>query len=156
MSIDSLRGLLRDFGAGIGLPDLAPDAEGYCRLKIGERITVTLQYEPQEHALVLFATLARIGEAGREQACEMMLSANLFWAGTRGCTLAVEPVEGAVMLLAKQNVLSLDLPGFNRLLEDFVEAGEDWQRQLEPFATDGDEALGAPPARVPVDYITLV
>ncbi|MEJ0017899.1 MAG: type III secretion system chaperone [Acetobacteraceae bacterium] len=105
-----MRGLLRDFGAGIGLPQLSPDEQGYCCLRIGEEITISLQYEPEAQNLVLFARLCQIDETASEAANEMMLAGNMFWGQTRGATLAVEPVERIVFLLAKEAVVSLDLP----------------------------------------------
>lgn len=155
MSIEIMRGLLRDFGAGIGLPDLAPDDQGYCCLKIGEQITVSLQYENEEQNLVLFARLGTIDVTMREDAYEMMLTGNLFWSQTRGATLAVEPTGGVAMLFAKENIVALDLTRFNRLLESFVEAGESWIKRLKPF-TASDEPAPASTSQVPLDYIRLV
>jgi hypothetical protein len=153
MSVEILNGLLRDFGKGIGLPDLAPDSDGFCRLRIGEKITVSMQHEPQSDDLVLFTTLVRIAPTERAEAYEMMLSANLFWAGTGGGTLAVEQQDGMAMLLARRSLLALDLPAFETLLESFVQAGETWLRRLDPFAAAADEPADGVPA--PSGYVIL-
>lgn len=155
MSIEILRGLLRDFGAGIGLPDLAPDDQGYCCLQIGEQMKVSLQYEADEQNLVLFARLCAIDVAMREDAFEMMLTGNLFWAQTKGATLAVEPADNLVFLQAKESVLSLDLPRFNRLLENFVETGETWVQRLKPFAADAADSAVETAPYAAQDYIRL-
>lgn len=158
MSIEIVRGLLRDFGAGIGLPELALDEQGYCCLQIGEQIKVSLQYEADEQDLVLFARLCPIDVAMREEAFEMMLTGNLFWAQTKGATLAVEPADNLAFLLARQKSLSLDLPAFNRLLEDFVETGEAWLRRLRPFAAEAAEATepaGSEMSGAAQDYIQV-
>jgi hypothetical protein len=85
----------------------------------------------------------------------MMLTGNLFWAQTKGATLAVEPADGLVFLLAKQNSLSLDLPRFNRLIEDFVETGEAWLRRLKPFAADATEPAASETQYAAQDYIKV-
>jgi Tir chaperone protein (CesT) family len=134
MSIDVLRGLLRDLGAELGLPELAPDDQGYCSLKIGERITISIQYEPEEQDLVLFTVLGEVGEELRPEAYPILLAGNLFWAETRGGTLAVEPGTGAVFLLMKDKIQAVDGTRFRAMLTDFVETGEIWQKRLEDLA----------------------
>ena len=145
MSLDIMRGLLRDLGASIGLPELEPDNDGYCCLRIGEHVTVSLQYEPEGQELALFAKLCRIPPQFRFEAYETMLAGNLFWAQTKGGTLAVEPSEGVVFLLMKEKLQAMDFPRFNALLEGFVEAAESWQRRLEALSDEIDEADVATP-----------
>ncbi|MBS0643373.1 MAG: type III secretion system chaperone [Acetobacteraceae bacterium] len=154
MSIDAVRSVLRDLGAGIGLPELAPDDDGYCCLKIGEQITVSMQYESEEQNLVLFARLCAIDPVFREEAYEMLLAGNLFWAQTGGATLAVEPAGGEVMLQAKESTAALDLPRFNRMLQSFVDTGEAWIARLKPFAATPSETAEEPEYRLPA-YVTL-
>jgi hypothetical protein len=154
MSLDIMRGLLRDFGASIGLPDLEPDNDGYCCLRIGEQVTVSLQYEPEGQDLALFAKLCRIPQQFRFEAYEMMLAGNLFWAQTKGGTLAVEPSEGIVFLLMKEKLQAMDFSRFNALLQGFVEAAEDWQRRLEALSEELDE-IGADAPVGGADYIRL-
>jgi hypothetical protein len=154
MSLDLMRSLLRNFGNTIGLPDLAPDDDGYCCLRIGDKVTVSLQYEPEGKDIALFARLCQIPPVTRAEAYEMMLAANLFWAQTRGGTLAVEPTDGVVFLLMKEKAQALENATFNSLLENFVEAAEDWQQRLEPFS-DELEAVDDGPAPSGSDLIRL-
>jgi hypothetical protein len=154
MSLEIMRGLLRDLGASIGLPDLAPDDDGYCCLRIGEHVTVSLQYEPEGQDIALFAKLCQIPQPFRREAYEMMLAGNLFWAQTRGGTLAVEPSDGVVFLLMKEKAQALEFSRFNSMLENFVEAAEDWQRRLENLSDELEDDAGTPPPSN--DYIRLV
>jgi Tir chaperone family protein CesT len=147
MSIEMMNGLLRDFGAGIGLPDLAPDDQGYCCLMIGEAITLSLQYEPEEEELAMFARIGHVDDDQRGEACEMLLAGNLFWAETKGGTLAFEPASGSVFLMMKDRIQALDGPRFNTLLTRFVEAAEEWRQRLR--ALGGEAALAPPAAEAP-------
>jgi hypothetical protein len=151
MSIQLMNGLLRDLGATLGLPDLAADEAGYCCLAIGDRIRVSLQYDPETEDLTLFTRLLRIAPEDRLEAYEAMLAGNLFWARTRGGTLAVEPGEGWVMLLMKERIQVLDGHAFQALLENFVDAAESWQERLSALAEPERPAPSGPPA----DYIRL-
>jgi hypothetical protein len=156
MSIDLLRALLRDFGREIGLPDLAPDEQGYCCLKIGERIAVSIQYEAEEQDLALFTLLGEVDEPFRPEAYEMLLSANLFWAETRGGMLAVEPGSGAVYLLMKDKIQVVDGTRFRAMLASFVEIGETWQRRLVELAAPGEASEPEPAPLAATGYMQRV
>lgn len=123
MSLDVLRSLLLDFGAGIGLPDLAPDDQGYCCLQFGEHGKLSLQYEPEGRDLVLFARLAEVGPGNADR--QFLLEQD------QGGALAIDPGEGVAFLLMKEKLQVLDLPGFEALLEWFVAAAEAWQSRLQ-------------------------
>jgi hypothetical protein len=151
MSIELMNSLLRDFGATIGLPDLAADEGGYCCLAIGERVRISLQYDPEAQDLALFSQLCRIAPETRFEAYEAMLTGNLFWAATRGGTLAIEPSEGCAMLLMKEKLQALDQHRFQALLEAFTEAAENWQDRLAALA----EPEPPPPQGAPSEYIRL-
>ena len=84
----------------------------------------------------------------------MMLAGNLFWAQTRGGALAVEPSDGVVFLLMKEKAQALEFSRFNSMLENFVEAAEDWQRRLENLSDELEDDAGTPPPSN--DYIRLV
>jgi hypothetical protein len=146
MSLDILRSLLRDFGTGIGLPDLAPDDQGYCCLQVGELVKASLQYEPEGQDLVVFARLAEVGPEERPIAHEMMLAGNFFWGQTKGGTLAIDPAEGVVFLQMKEKLRVLDLPGFEALMERFVAAAEAWQGHLQSLTARTSVESAAPVA----------
>src|SRR5262249_33730853 len=120
MSMEIYRSLLKGLGATIGLPDLAPDDEGFCAMQFGDRIVVNLQYEAEREDLALFARLGDVEPDLREAAYEMLLAGNLFWKETAGATLSVEPTAGTVYLAAKQAIQSLDQPRFEAMLNEFV------------------------------------
>jgi hypothetical protein len=156
MSVEIMRDLLRNLGAELGLPDLAPDDAGYCCLSFGDAIRVSVQYEPENEDLVLFARLCQIEEGATEPACEMMMAGNLFWADTNGGTLAMDATERFVFLLAKERVQSVDFPRFMTMLERFVQAGEDWQERLRAFTAAAAADTRPVTAQIPMDQMRLV
>jgi hypothetical protein len=130
MSVEILHDLLRQFGAQIGLPDLAADEQGFCSLKIGDVVTLSIQYEPEGDDIAIFARLGVIQPEAREDACLLMLSANFMWVETRGATLSLELGESAAYLGVKEPAQALDAVRFARLVQDFVETAEQWTRRL--------------------------
>ncbi|MFO1058408.1 MAG: type III secretion system chaperone [Dongiaceae bacterium] len=159
MSIELMRSLLRDLGAEIGIPELAPDEDGFCCLEIGGRVRLSLQYDPEGQDLALFAPLCRLaGGEDRAEAQAAMLAGNMLWAGTQGGTLAVEPAEGTAFLQMKEKIQELDRASLVALVERFVQVAEVWQDRLAAYAADAAEAA-APEAGEsaprPADLIRL-
>jgi hypothetical protein len=144
MSSGTLAGLLQDLGDSIGVAGLAPDAQGYCLIGIGE-VLVTMQHEPERDELLLFTRLAVVPEPLHAAACIELLSANLFWIRSGGATFAFEPAEGAVYLQAREPMRVLDTPAFRRLLEGFVETAEAWTARLMALAAAPESAATEPP-----------
>jgi hypothetical protein len=133
--MDAFRDLLASFGASLGLPELAPDDEGYCALRFDD-LEVHLQYEPEEDELLVFTRLGEIDDDEPAELYGRMLAANLFWQGTGGATLGVQPEDGMVFLSRKVAMRALDDAKFRQLLEQFVNTGDDWRREVESFVSD--------------------
>lgn len=141
MSMETYRAMLKRFGASIELADLAPDDEGYCCLSFDE-LTTHLQYDAEADEVLLFIRLGEIDDDEPTMLYEAMLAANLFWQGTGGATLALQPEDGMVYLNISRPMRVLDVRGFEKLLERFIEAAEHWQEQIEAGAVD-EAALAA-------------
>src|SRR5262245_8760184 len=121
MSMESYRGLLADFGRSIGLAELAPDADGYCALSFDD-LPVHLQYEPDDDEVLAFTRLGRIQDPHHAGLLERLMEANLFWAGTGGATLGLQPEDASVFLMQRRPLAVLDCPRLVALLEKFVTA----------------------------------
>src|SRR5262249_13022262 len=141
MSLDMFRSLLQGLGATIGIAELAPDGEGFCSMQIGERTIVNMQYDGERQEVILFARLGEVAEDLREAAYEMLLAGNLFWQQTNGGMLSVEPSTRPVYLAPKQAIRALAQPRFEAMLNEFVEAAERWQRELESLAATEEGPL---------------
>ncbi len=85
----SLRGTRSgNFGQSIGLAEATPDADGYCAMSFDE-LVVHFQYDADD--VVIFSRLGEVDEDRVEGIYGMLLAANMFWQGTKGGTISVEP-----------------------------------------------------------------
>ena len=137
MSAQTFEALLREFGGKIGLPELRPDERGYCALSFDD-LDAHLQYAGERDELVVFTRLGVLDDEDRAGIYERMLEANLFWGGTNGGTLGVEPDSGMVFLMMKADLCALDGAAFDDLLERFIAAGERWRQEVAAFAGEGE------------------
>jgi hypothetical protein len=147
MSLDLFKSHLDAFGRSIRLSGLEPDEEGYVAIGFDDLI-VHLQLEAGSDRLVAFARLGTIEDERRETILAVLLGANLFWQGTQGATLAVEPDSDMVFIQTNAVLRGLDEPGFETWLGDFLDIADHWTRRLAALnagePVDEDEA--PPPA----------
>lgn len=149
--MQAFQSLLASLGQSIGLPDLAPDDEGYCALSFDD-LMVHLQYDPAQDELLAFARLGEIDDDEPAELYARMLAANLFWQGTGGATLGVQPEDGMVFLCRKTPLGPLDDGGFQQLLEQFVNTADSWRGEVARFVSDdvtGDALANALPDAAP-------
>jgi Tir chaperone protein (CesT) family len=143
MSAEGFNALLSEFGRKIGLPKLRADESGYCALSFDD-VDAHLQYEGEQDEVVVFTRLGTVDLDDPTETYARLLGGNLFWEGTGGATLAVEPETGMVFLQAKAAVRSLDGAGFGSLLERFIVAAERWRKEIVPDAGAVGEAVPLP------------
>jgi hypothetical protein len=144
MSLDRFQGLVRDFGAGVGIPEMTADDEGYVAISFDAR-TIHLQYERDADRIVAFTNL---GEAEVDRLVEiysMLLAANMFWQGTNGATFSVEPDTGMVFLADRRAQTTLDTRGLNDWLEGFINITEYWAGRLALANSGGPLGDDPPP-----------
>jgi hypothetical protein len=128
--MESFNRALHDFGEKFGLPDIVADANGLCTLRFDEKFTVQMQYDANHDRLTFFTRVGQIPAHAKLAAYEKLLQGNLFWIGTDGATLSVEPQDGTVFL-ARQ----LPLDGFScevleQQLKTLVDTAELWAEDL--------------------------
>lgn len=87
--------LLAELGQAMGLDALEFDESGTCVLKLDE-IVVSLQRCPASICLTAF--VANLPVTVKSSFLEQLLAANLFWSGTMGGTLALEPDDRSLLL----------------------------------------------------------
>jgi Tir chaperone protein (CesT) family len=129
MAMEAYRGLLASFGQSIGLPELAPDEEGYCALSFDD-LVVHLQHEPEDEEIAAFARIGAVDEDRALEIYEMLLNANQLWAGTAGATLSVQPEDRTVFIAARKPLEVLSDESFSDWLGDFVDITDYWTGRL--------------------------
>jgi hypothetical protein len=110
------------------MDDLALDETGLCTLGFDEQI-VNIHFDERSSNLVLFAALGSLPVEGRERALALLMEANLFWSGTGGATLALEPGANVVML-HHQVRADMEQADFEALLQQFVDLSDYWSGKL--------------------------
>jgi hypothetical protein len=129
MTVEAYARLLESFGQSIGLPELAPDDEGYCALSFDD-LVVHLQHEPEEGEIAAFARIGAVEEDRAEEIYEMLLNANQLWAGTAGATLSVQPEDRAVFIATRKPLQVLGEGSFRDWLGKFVDITDYWTARL--------------------------
>lgn len=138
---ENLQGLLSAVGAKLGIPGLALDDAGACSLVFDGRTTINLQADSLAGNLILFAELGAL-RAADTNIYASLLEANLFWKGTGGGTLAVEPQSRAVLLQYQDSLVGMDQVRFEQILERFISAAEQWTSRLAEMVKDAAENGG--------------
>lgn len=131
MSMQVFTKLLADFGASAGIPGLAVDDEGYCILKLDEKIVLVMQYEHETESIVLYADLGKYPQAGEHAVFYDILQANCLWTGTGGATLGVNAGTNSVLMCYRLPARHLDTGIFEQTIESLANTAEFWTNRIE-------------------------
>ena len=145
--MDHYRAALSQFGTTIGLPDLAPDEEGYCCLQFDDKNILHLQYQSEEEQLIIFTQLGFVDVDHTESVYEMLLEGNFFNLQNDSATLSVQPGNRAIFLT--RTLVNERLPhAFEKVLESFMNSADLWTAKIEAANTaveeEGEEFSGMP------------
>ncbi|MDE0365564.1 MAG: type III secretion system chaperone [Gammaproteobacteria bacterium] len=130
MSLAVMENLLAEFGAGIGIPDLRPDEEHRCNLMIDD-VAVSFELGKGDESLYIYALLGPVPEGDEGAVYAALLHANYSFEGTRGSTLGIDPQTGGIVLIREERLESLRLPGFESIVEEFVDVAEGWMKRID-------------------------
>lgn len=148
MSVAAMAALLGDFGAMVGISDLAPDADHRCNLMFDD-VALSVELGDDDESLYIYSLLGSVADADRATTHAALLSANYGFQGTAGATLCVEPRTGGVVLVRADRLDALPLARFAAVVEDFVNTAELWTARLRDgeFAAPDADAEPEQPAR---------
>jgi hypothetical protein len=121
--------LVKEFGDGIGLPDLTLDENGYCCLFFDE-IGVNIELDETGERLFLYVNVGDLPSEKNPALYEMLLEANLMFSRTGGATLGIDKENALVALACTIPLLGLDKRTFERRLESFIAMAENWQGKI--------------------------
>lgn len=133
--------LIAEFGAACGMEGLAPDESGLVCLASDGR-TLTLQQVPEVPGAIATVELAEIPEASAS-VDRLLLRANQALFVFDGMTLCRQPETNRYALVARIDVESLDVTGFDRELSRILQRAEQWRDLLKAFAPLAEEAGGS-------------
>ena len=149
MTLARFQALVKELGERVGAPDLASDDEGYTGLEV-DGLAVHLQHEPDDDLVMVFARLGEVEEIRAEQIYGYLLAANLFWQGTKGATLSLEPATNIVFIADRRPMEGLRLDSLLPWLDRFADVAGYWRRRLaevnagRPLDESGGEEDGGP------------
>jgi hypothetical protein len=120
------------------------NADGRLTLTFDGRLEVTLEHEPEEGRLVLWALLAEFGAERPPALLAELLDANFLWRATGGATLALEQGSGKVVLSQALPVAGLEAAALERAIETFVSAAMHWSAHIAAGGTDARPGVTPP------------
>lgn len=148
-----LQDLVSQYATAIGLGPLLLDETGRCSLLFDDRLSLTLESQPDTGALILSAELGPLPAQHEGELCRRMLEGNHHWQHTGGIgTLALLPqtetgaathTPRTAALLYQTPLQSLDYGTFQNRLTDFIETAEAWMDFLSTFDTEAEAEASA-------------
>lgn len=135
MNLLHYQSVIREFGAALAEPDMEADASGYLNLTIDD-LQIHLQYDDESDDVIVFAEvlLLPLDQDRKVKMYEQLLSANLFWQGTKGGTFGIDFDLGWIYLANRCTNNGLELKTFEAWLESFVNLAIYWRQRLESEA----------------------
>jgi hypothetical protein len=150
LSRELFENLLGDLANTLGMESLAPDADGYLALTIDGQ-DVNIQHDEKADEILIFGRLARIADENPFPFYQRLLAGNLFWQGTAGGTLSVEPRSQTVYLARSLAMSPLDLRGLEAMIQGFLDTAAYWRAETEAFDSgSGDDRRSGQPSAVEI------
>jgi hypothetical protein len=151
MSLAQFQGVISEFGGRLGAPEMAADDEGYVGLTF-DGVETHLQYDAERDEVVAFTRLVEVDAERAAEVYGMLLGANMFWQGTGGATLSVEPDSGMAFMADRRSLASLSVEELNDWIEPFLDMAAMWRKRITDANAGGplvevdlpDDGGGAP------------
>lgn len=153
MSKENLRSLLERLGQEVGAANLELDAEGYCLVRIDDRIDLSIEIDEDSDSVILTAGCGDFPQEPSAALLLEMLDANFYWAGSGGATLSTNSETGVVYLQIREPLAQLELPRFQELILGLITNAEYWMSHLESAPRRTEET--ALPAELPRNVVAV-
>lgn len=141
--------LLSRVGEAMGVSNLEADADGYCLLRIDDRLELSLEFDEDSQSVILSAACGQLPKPANGQMLMELLAANFYWSGVGGATLSVHEPTHTVYLQYRETLDHLDAPRLQDLLHAMLTNSETWSERLTALA-NGQAVPGAS-APLPVE-----
>ncbi len=119
---------------------LVPDEDGYVAIDFDDGLLLRLQFNRITSLITAFAVLGRLPETGAEGQMRHLLAGNLFWQGTGGGTIGVDPDDGQIIFARQFPLHGLEVADFETLVDQFVRLTQFWRDLLNKDADTAEPA----------------
>lgn len=136
--------LLAGYGRGLGIPDLAFDAQGVCRLVFDGELAVDLEPEAGSDRLHVYSDLAGLPSPDHALVYRELMEAHLFGRATGPAYFGCDSGLGRLFLVMTLDTAGLDLARFSDLMARFVERARFWRMKLDRIDQPGEQPAGEP------------
>jgi hypothetical protein len=130
MSLEHFQRLIKIFGEHIGVPFLEPHPQGLCSLRFDDRVTIDLEYNEEQDAILLSSLVGVLKLQERKLFYGELLEANLLWGGTGGATIGVDPASLTVFLCYQEQLKRISLAQFQQLMKRFSDTALFWNQRI--------------------------
>lgn len=130
----------------LGIDGLRPNAKGAFAISVDD-IKVEFLHDETSGRLLVDAEIGDLPDDA-EVFRRRMLEANRLLQPTKGATLYLDSADGHAAACRSDPIASLDVDGYLKILEDFVNLIRAWRARREDFVLRGGEI------DAPVDKIT--
>jgi hypothetical protein len=130
MSLEHFQQLIKKFGEQIGVPNLESHPQGLCSLRFDDRVTIDLEYNEEQNALLLSSLVGVLKPQESKHFYDELLEANLLWGGTGGATIGVDPASLAVFLCYQEQLKGVSLGQFQQSVKRFSDTALFWNQRL--------------------------
>lgn len=143
--LDGFDRLLAEFGASIGIPEMAFDEDGLCHIRVDEEYPITFRRDDEHHNLVLVGLIAeQLPEQLDHQLVRDMLATGVEPLRDNGAALGLEPLSGTLILHQTMPLAKIDRPMLEQVLGNFILMQKDWSARVagtgEATSAVGEEA----------------
>ncbi len=122
---------ITELGRQTGLPGLALNDSGLCRVVFDGTLTVDFEARQDGRTLHLCSVVAPLDPAAQGEAYyETLLQANLLGIATGGAHFSVNTMDEEVLFERVLDMEALDYLGFSMAVESFVNHLEGWREKL--------------------------
>lgn len=140
--------LIHELALSIGVPDLVPDSDGDCALRIDGEFDINLKATGDR--VVVFSVVGVLHEHDNQRA-RQLLEANLFGQGTGGALLGIDNRQPANIILSRSfDVATTTSQGLAAHLHQLIDESRAWIAQCGP---DDAAAVTAPHENNAATYI---
>ena len=128
--------MLESFGNLVGIEGMGLDADNACTISFDEKIVLNLQFEEENHTLVVFSNLGKIEKDRQLELFSEMLEAGFYERARGGPSLGFIRETQTAMLISQADTRQLDFQALEALVEQVVNCAEAWIARIESLSDE--------------------